>query len=169
MKKCEVIEHAVFMEWKTDLCTILEIAIFWDMMLCSRVDRQVSVCCFCLHGRPWRAYSLTRKPNGRKYFEEVGTEGREILKWILTLWSLEYGRFLKCAVALSLDKYLHFRGACCLCYQWFRRKDLLLATCFMTLKFHLNAQKGKAVWKGWSQTGEMAVWSFSLPRSWVYY
>jgi hypothetical protein len=39
MKNYEMIEHAVFMGWKTVLCTILEIAIFWDVMLCSRVDR----------------------------------------------------------------------------------------------------------------------------------
>jgi hypothetical protein len=38
MKKYEMTEHAVLMGRKTVLCTVLEIAIFWDMMLCSRVD-----------------------------------------------------------------------------------------------------------------------------------
>lgn len=39
MEKYEMIEHAVFMGWKTVLCTVLEVAIFWDMMLCISVDR----------------------------------------------------------------------------------------------------------------------------------
>jgi len=39
MKNYETIEHAVFMGQKTVLCKVLEIAIFWDMMLCSRVAR----------------------------------------------------------------------------------------------------------------------------------
>jgi hypothetical protein len=39
MKKCEMIEYAIFMGWKTVLCTILEMTILWNMMLCSRVDR----------------------------------------------------------------------------------------------------------------------------------
>lgn len=34
-----MIEHAVFMGWKTVLCKVLEVAILWDMMLCSRIDR----------------------------------------------------------------------------------------------------------------------------------
>jgi hypothetical protein len=29
MKNYETIEHAVFMGWKTVLCKVLEIAIFW--------------------------------------------------------------------------------------------------------------------------------------------
>ena len=39
MKNYEMIEHAVFMGWKTVLCKVLEVAILWDMMLCSRIDR----------------------------------------------------------------------------------------------------------------------------------
>jgi hypothetical protein len=45
MKKYERIEHAVLLGWKTVLCSVLEIAIFWDMMLCSRVDRCQFVDC----------------------------------------------------------------------------------------------------------------------------
>ena len=146
------------------LCTVMEIAIFWDMMLCSRVDRCqfVSSLFMVVQEEPTVWLEI---PNGRNYFVEVGTDGRKILKWILTLWSLEYGRFLECDAALSVDKHLYFRGTCCLLQQGFRRNNRLLATYFMGLKFHRNAQKGKAVWKGSSQTGEMPIWSFSLPRS----
>jgi hypothetical protein len=134
------------------------------MMLCSRVDRCQFVDCVFMVDQEELTVWL-ENPIWRNYFEEVAIDGRKILKWILTLWSLEYGRFLEYDAALSVDKYLHFRGSCCLCHQGFRSNDLLLATYFMALKFHLNVQKGKAVWKESGQTGQMPIWSFSLPRS----
>jgi hypothetical protein len=78
------IEHAVFMGWKTNICTLLEIAIFWDVMLCIMVDR----CRFAasvFNAVQEVCTVWLQNPNGRDHFEEVGIDGRKILKLILTL------------------------------------------------------------------------------------
>jgi len=67
-------EHAVFMGWKA------VIAIFWVMMLCSRVDRCQFVACFCLHGCPRRAYSSIRKSKWKKLLSRGRHRWKENIK-----------------------------------------------------------------------------------------
>jgi len=79
----EMNEHAIFMGWKAVLCTVLEMTILWDMMLCSRVDRDQFVASVFIVVHEEHTVWL-ENPYGRNYFEVV-IDGRKILKLILTL------------------------------------------------------------------------------------
>jgi hypothetical protein len=57
----------------------MEIAICWDMMLCSRVDRCQFVASVFMVVQEEPRVRL-ENPNGRNYFVEVRTNGRKILK-----------------------------------------------------------------------------------------
>jgi hypothetical protein len=73
------VEHAVFMGWKTAICTLLETAVFCDMMVCSTVDRcQFAASVFMVVQEEHTVW--VENPNGRDHFEEVGIDGRKILE-----------------------------------------------------------------------------------------